>query len=152
MKASAMSAVPESFWMLRIMARAAKLGVLAKGSKRGVKRRTEEDDELAEDEEEDGDVGTALGDGHEEGLKVLCLRVGLKKQERLEREGAHDEDGVRSDESNLWMGNISRCKNSTSNTSSPATKRWRRGSSSACTFRRAILRYLNAKFYRLREK
>jgi hypothetical protein len=90
MKTSATRAVPESFWMLRIMARA----VQEKGEEGGtsagprlenadlVKKReglggtarcTQEDDELSGNKVRDRDNMSAVGDGGEESLKVFGL-------------------------------------------------------------------------------
>lgn len=78
MNASAIKAVPESFWMLRIMARAAidGGGGFSERNGRGLvaEVRTKEDDKLSENEVLNRDVGGAVGDGHDERLQVLRLR------------------------------------------------------------------------------
>lgn len=84
---------------MRIMARAAK--EVSAGSEGGREWRTEEDDELPEDEERDGDVGAAVGNRHEESLEILCLRTGLD-EDGCAKASTHNEDGVGCDESDLW--------------------------------------------------
>lgn len=78
MKASAMRAVPESFWIFRIIARAVEGDVLGCVGRIFLVGLTQEDHELRENQIDDRNVGSTFRYSHEERLQVLSdkYRIG----------------------------------------------------------------------------